>query len=112
MLHTIISPLPYSHLLALACLSLTFTVSPRLTRHSRQGMAVDVDTFTKFVSFCLAAHARTDDRHNVSGGSERARFRPHPAIERNRQILNDDESPQGGRRAAANLHRRSHQHSP
>ena len=55
-------------------------------------MAKDVDVFQKLIRLGVLAALGADDRHGVARITKRARLLPDAAIERHRQVLNDDEN--------------------
>src|SRR5215510_2255038 len=55
-------------------------------------MAIHVNAFEAFIGARVIASLGTDDAHLVPIGTQRTGFLPHAAIERNGQILDDDEN--------------------
>ena len=60
-----------------------------------QGVAEDVDSVDRFEFPLVAAPGRTDDRYEVACVAQCRRFLPHPAVERARQVLDQDQYPPG-----------------
>ena len=54
-------------------------------------MAVNLNAFEFLLRGGEAAHLGADDDHLVACVAQGARLLPHPAIERHRQVLNDDQ---------------------
>ena len=66
-----------------------------------QGMAIDVHPIEHFIERFIALTGRTDHRDLVTGIDQRGGLEPHPAVERHRQILDDDQHVAPGARASA-----------
>ena len=61
----------------------------------REPVAIDVDAFQPLEGRGVALRLRTDHADRVAGGGERGRFEPDPPVERDRQILDDDQDAAG-----------------
>ena len=65
--------------------------SRQTARLSADPVSIDLDPFQSLRRSRAAAHARTNHHHFESGVAQRARFLPHPAVQRHGQVLDDDE---------------------
>ena len=65
--------------------------SDKPTRFSTDPVPVNLNSLRLFFRLRVTAHLRTDHHDLVAGVAQRAGLLPHPAIERHRQILDDDE---------------------
>src|SRR4051812_14449707 len=54
-------------------------------------MAVDRDAVELLVTLLVALALRADDRYEIAGAGQRARLLPDTTIERQRQILDNDQ---------------------
>jgi hypothetical protein len=58
-------------------------------------VAIDVDAFEQLIGFGVPLEHGTDGRDAIAGVAQGAGFLPHPPIERERKVFDEDEDVPG-----------------
>src|SRR5579871_155364 len=67
-------------------------VDPDSTRLDGHVVAVDMNAVEFLIAFVVLFSLRANHGHDVSGPGERGRFLPDAAVERNREIFDNDQN--------------------